>query len=70
MGIVIGTLAASIAAGNVTILAMVADRSDPLVTCLSRAWSKYLDQRSIFLSAGFKDGSLGADDASSIFIYG
>lgn len=68
--VVIGTLAASIAAGNVTVLVMAAGKNNPLAKCLAKFWSKYLDSRCNFLHLGFEDGSLVAGDGDSIFIYG
>ncbi|RSL41092.1 hypothetical protein CEP54_015923 [Fusarium duplospermum] len=40
----LGPLAASIAAGNTTVLATTLTRSDPLIAVLSREWANYLDR--------------------------
>ena len=63
-------LAASIAAGNVTLLAT--PRSDDLapISCIQRLWSRFLDVDSLFFLPAFEASTLAFEDVDRIVILG
>jgi acyl-CoA reductase-like NAD-dependent aldehyde dehydrogenase len=66
----VAPLAASIAAGNVTILATAAGKQDRLISLLLRQWSTYLDRDCIFLVPEFEITELETDSVDIITIFG
>jgi acyl-CoA reductase-like NAD-dependent aldehyde dehydrogenase len=63
-------LAASIAAGNVTILAAAASHDSRFISLLSRVWTRYLDQDCVFLVPDFQPSEVKVDEVDLITIYG
>ncbi|KAM0205493.1 hypothetical protein ACHAQI_009053 [Fusarium lateritium] len=65
---IFGPLAASLAAGNVTIIATTT-QNKALVSLLSREWHRYLDRDSVFLTTSFETSELDLDDVDRATIY-
>jgi len=65
----LGPLAASLAAGNVTILATTMQHDHAWVSCLRKAWSKFLDPDATFLVSSCRDGDFATAIADRITIY-
>ncbi|KAM0244307.1 hypothetical protein ACHAP5_006323 [Fusarium lateritium] len=65
----LGPLAASLAAGNVTIIATTT-QNKALVSLLLREWHRYLDRDSVFLTASFTTSELDLDEIDKVTIYG
>lgn len=66
----LGPLASSIAAGNVTVLATAAGKDHATVSTLRRAWSTYLDPDSLFLLPSPDLASIDLSLADRIAIFG
>ncbi|KAH7133858.1 hypothetical protein EDB81DRAFT_805214 [Dactylonectria macrodidyma] len=65
----LGSLAASIAAGNVTILATTISSNDPLLSVLSREWAQYLDRDCNFLVPSFDLSEFDQGMVNQVVIY-
>ena len=63
-------LAASIASGNVTILAATAGHDQRFVSLLSRVWTKYLDRDCNFFVPTFHTSEVVAKEVDLVIIYG
>ncbi|OBR08118.1 hypothetical protein CH63R_09639 [Colletotrichum higginsianum IMI 349063] len=66
---ILGPLASSIAARNVTILASRAPRSDPTMALLERELPKYVDQECVLLVPSFDPANLVEGDVDLVAIY-
>ncbi|RYC80440.1 hypothetical protein BFJ63_vAg16676 [Fusarium oxysporum f. sp. narcissi] len=66
---ILGPLAASLADGNVTIIATTT-RNKAFVSFLSREWHRYLDRDSVFLTTSFAESELDLDEIDKATIYG
>ncbi|KAJ4247099.1 hypothetical protein NW762_013237 [Fusarium torreyae] len=66
---VLGPLAASLAAGNVTIVCL-GSPNERFASLLSREWTRYLDQDSVFLSTSFDLEKLDLDRVDQVSIFG
>jgi hypothetical protein len=68
---VLGPLAASIAAGNVTVLALSASSGDDCLSALlSREWKKYLDRDCNFFVSPIEPASLSVGMFDAVRIFG
>lgn len=63
-------LAASIAAGNVTIIATIAGSDEEFVDLLSRLWNKYLDQDCNFFVPNLRLSELDPRTVDLVSIFG
>ncbi|KAI8939735.1 hypothetical protein NX059_003481 [Plenodomus lindquistii] len=69
MKYMLASLAASLAAGNVTILATGTAASNPLLSLLLDLWPRYLDPDSVFLLPEFSVPQLNAADVDKIMVH-
>lgn len=63
-------LAASIAAGNVTIIATITGNDNGFIDLLSCLWNRYLDQDCNFFVPNFQLSELNPQEVNLISIYG
>jgi hypothetical protein len=68
---ILAALSASIAAGNITVLATIEDTAeDEFLSLLSRLWPRYLNSGCLFFVAGVTDFDLDERDVDLVTIYG
>lgn len=63
-------LAASIAAGNVTVIATIAGNDGDFISLFSHLWNKYLDGDCNFFVPNFRLSELDLKDVDLVSIYG
>lgn len=63
-------LAASIAAGNITVIATIAGDDNEFIDFLSHIWDKYLDRDCNFFVPYFQLAELDPEEVDLISIYG